>query len=295
MLSLEKTKDTAVLRSFLGSKEGMLSWKLDGLTVVLTYDGGKLISAVTRGNGYVGEDVTPNARTFINLPQQISRMDKIVLRAEALMTYEQFDKIKDTPEGKDYKNPRNLCSGSVRQLNSEITAKRKIRAVVFDWVNAPDGYTKEEQLDFCKNLGFEVVGALKVTSDTVESRVKAFNEAVAKTMYPTDGLVLTFNDVAYGRSLGVTAKTPKHSIAYKWKDEVAETELLGIEWQPGRTGIITPVAIFKPVDLEGTTVSRASLHNLSIMEEVLGRPYVGQKIKVYKANCIIPQVLWGEK
>lgn len=295
MLSLGKTKEVSDLKSFLGDKEGQLGWKLDGLTVVLTFKGGVLVQGVTRGNGYIGEDVTNNAKTFINVPKKISYDGELILRAEALMSYETFEKIKATPEGAEYKNPRNLASGSVRQLDSSVTARRDIRAVVFDWVNAPDHYTKEEQIAFVKGLGFEVVQNVKVTSSTVAEAVAGFSAFVEKMKYPTDGLVLTYDNVAYGKKLGVTAKTPKHSIAFKWQDEVAETELLDIEWQTGRTGVITPVAIFKPVDLEGTTVNRASLHNISILEELLGRPYVGQRIKVYKANMIIPQVCWGDK
>lgn len=295
MLSLGKTKSVSDLIAFLGEKEGQLSWKLDGLTIVSTYKGGVLVSAVTRGNGYVGEDVTNNAKTFINLPKKINYAGELVLRSEALISYEDFKAIKETPEGADYKNPRNLASGSTRQLDSSVTARRNVRAVVFDWVNAPENYTKEEQLNFCKGLGFEVVQSVKVNASNIEEAVEGFKAFVEKMKYPTDGLVLTYDNVAYGKKLGVTAKTPKHSIAFKWQDEVAETELLNIEWQTGRTGVITPVAVFKPVELEGTTVNKASLHNVSIMEELLGRPYIGQRIKVYKANMIIPQVLWGDK
>lgn len=296
MLSLGKTKSVADLKQFLGTKTGALSWKLDGLTVVLTYEGGALKKAVTRGNGYVGELVTNNAKTFVNLPNRISRVDKLVLRAEALISYEDFTKIKETPEGADYKNPRNLCSGSVRQLDSAVTAKRNVRAVVFEWVNAPETLSKTEQLNFIKGLGFEVVQSVKVNYETMQQAVDAFSATVPKMKYPSDGLVLTFDDVKYGKSLGVTAKTPRHSIAFKWQDETAETELLDIDWTVGRSGVITPTAVFKPVDLEGTTVNRASMHNISVMTDLLGEhPYVGQKIWVYKANMIIPQVLKAER
>lgn len=291
MLSLGKTKSVKDLQDFLvGMKEGILSWKLDGLTVVATYKGGVLQKAVTRGNGYTGELVTNNAKTFVNMPKQIGRLDEIVLRGEAVISYADFEKIKATPEGADYKNPRNLCSGSVRQLDSSITARRNVRFVVFQWVNAPAGMTKEAELEFIAGLGFEVVQHLKTSHNTVDAAVQAFAKFIDKNPYPSDGLVLTFNDVDYGKSLGVTAKTPKHSIAFKWQDEEAETELIKIDWTVGRSGVITPTAVFKPVDLEGSTVARASLHNLSIMEQVLGKPYVGQKIWVYKANMIIPQI-----
>ena len=295
MLSLGKTKDPAELKAFLGQKEGVLSWKLDGLTVVFTFNNGILTKAVTRGNGYVGELVTNNAKTFINVPKRINYQGELVLRGEALISYADFEKIKATPEGADYKNPRNLCSGSVRQLDSGITARRNVRWVIFDWVNAPDNKDKMEQFDFIESLGFETVKHVKIGSGSVDAAIEAFSKAVEKNPYPSDGLVLTYNDVAYGKSLGNTAKTPRHSIAFKWQDEEAETRLINIEWTVGRSGVITPTAVFEPVDLEGTTVQKASLHNISIMEQVLGRPYVGQKIWVYKANMIIPQVSRAEK
>lgn len=295
MLSLGKTKDINDLKSFLGERTGQLSWKLDGLTVVLTYENGVLKQAVTRGNGSIGEDVTNNAKTFVNVPKRIGVNEKIVLRGEALIDYGTFNKIKETPEGADYKNPRNLCSGSVRQLDSSVTARRGVRFVVFDWVNGPDSKPKSWHLEVCKKLGFETVDSIEVNRNNVEEAVQKFSSNISKLRYPSDGLVLTFEDIAYGKSLGVTAKTPKHSIAFKWQDEVAESKLIDIEWQVGRSGVITPVAVFEPVDIEGSTVERASLHNISIIQEVLGQPYVGQKVRVYKSNMIIPQILWGEK
>ncbi len=290
MLSLGKTKSVEDMEAFLGTKEGMLSWKLDGLTVVIEYANGYMTKAVTRGNGHIGELVTNNAKTFVNVPKHINYTDKLVLRGEALISYAEFERIKGTSEGAEYKNPRNLCSGSVRQLDSSITAKRNVRWVVFDWVNGPDDMTKEAQMDFIKSLGFEVVKALKCDRESLRTAVTAFSEVIDKNPYPSDGLVLTYNDIKYGKSLGTTAKTPKHSIAFKWADDEAETELINIEWTIGRSGVITPTAVFKPVELEGTTVQKASLHNISIMESILGKPYVGQKIWVYKANMIIPQI-----
>ena len=298
MLSLGKTKEVADLKAFLGGREGNISWKLDGLTVVATFNGGQLAEAVTRGNGYIGELVTNNAKTFVNMPKRISRVDKIVLRGEAIISYADFDKINNSLAAgvEKYKNPRNLCSGSVRQLDSAITAQRNVRFVVFEWVNAPETMTKTDQLTFVKNLGFEVVQNFKVRSEDLDSVVNSFNGAIANNPYPSDGLVLTYDDVAYGKSLGVTAKTPKHSIAFKWKDELAETELISIDWTVGRSGVITPTAVFKPVELEGTTVTRASMHNISVMTDLLGEhPYVGQKIWVFKANMIIPQIARADK
>lgn len=293
MLSLDKTKDVGRLREFLGNQKAMISWKLDGLTIVLTYRGGKLEKAVTRGNGEIGEVVTNNARVFKNVPLQIPYQGELVLRGEAVISYKDFEKINEAIGDADarYKNPRNLCSGSVRQLNNEITAKRNVRFYAFTLVRA-DGVDFENsrlyQMRWLKEQGFDVVENHPVTADTVESEVAWFAEHIEKNEVPSDGLVLVYDDIAYGQSLGTTAKFPRDSFAFKWADEIRETTLLSIEWSPSRTGLINPVAIFEPVELEGTTVSRASVHNISIMEELeLG---VGDHITVYKANMIIPQI-----
>ncbi len=291
MLSLDKTKEISVLRDWLGERKGVLSWKLDGLTIVMTYEEGKLTKAVTRGNGEIGEVVTNNAKFFTNIPVNISYKGSLVLRGEAVISYSDFDKINEQipeTEGK-YKNPRNLCSGSVRQLNNKITAERNVRFYAFSVVMADADFknSRIEQLNWLKNQGFSVVEFKKVASD-IEEAVKWFEEHINDNDLPSDGLVLTFDDIKYGQSLGSTAKFPRDSIAFKWKDEVKETKLLEIEWSASRTGLINPIAIFEPVELEGTTVSRASVHNLSIMEELeLG---IGDTINVYKANMIIPQV-----
>ncbi len=362
MLSLDKTKDTGALADWLGDMEGLLSWKMDGLTIVLTYQNGELFRAVTRGNGEVGEVVTNNARVFANLPTRIADKRELVLRGEAVIRYSDFEAInKRIPEeGAKYKNPRNLCSGAVRQLNSEITAQRSVNFFAFSLIQvkdmdaadqntaeqnsiesnstelsstelnstelsstelsstelsstelsstepssaeqmltagrsimneaALDGYeTREEQMKYLALLGFQTVESVKVTRDTIAEAVSMFAAKIAENDFPSDGLVLTFNDIAYGRALGRTSKFPRHSIAYKWADEIMETSLLEVEWSASRTGLINPVAIFEPVELEGTTVSRASLHNVSIIEGLqLG---IGDRITVYKANMIIPQV-----
>lgn len=291
MLSLSKTKSVDELAAFLNGKEGLLSWKLDGLTVVLTYEGGKLSKAVTRGNGEIGEVITGNASTFINIPLGISFTGKLVLRGEAVISYPDFEKINASIEDDmKYKNPRNLCSGSVRQLNSEITARRRVRLVAFNLVSAENREfaLKEEEFAFLKEMGFEVVEYIKVTPDSMADAVGRFAARIADYEIPSDGLVLSFNDIGYGKSLGMTAKFPRDSIAFKWQDETAETTLKEIEWSPSRTGLINPVAIFDTVELEGTSVSRASVHNISVMEELkLG---LGDRIRVYKANMIIPQI-----
>ncbi len=293
MLSLDKTKETEGLKEFLGEKRALMSWKLDGLTIVLTYRGGKLYKAVTRGNGEVGEVITSNAKVFKNIPLQISFKGELILRGEAVISYRDFEKINDGIEeaAAKYKNPRNLCSGSVRQLNNEVTAKRNVRFYAFSLVQA-DGVdfsnSRACQMEWLKSQGFEVVEYHIVERDTVEQEVRWFSEKISGNEFPSDGLVLVIDDIAYGRSLGQTAKFPRDSIAFKWADETRMTELLEIEWSPSRTGLINPVAIFRPVELEGTTVSRASVHNISIMEELeLG---VGDEIEVYKANMIIPQI-----
>mgnify|MGYP000908849067 FL=1 len=291
MLSLDKTKEAMILKDWLGEKTGVLSWKLDGLTIVMTYEGGKLTKAVTRGNGEIGEVVTNNAKVFANIPVNISYKGSLVLRGEAVISYSDFNKINERipeAEGK-YKNPRNLCSGSVRQLNNRITAERNVRFYAFSLVKADAEFNNSriEQLNWLKNQGFSVVEFKKVTSD-IEGAVKWFEEHIKDNDIPSDGLVLAFDDIKYGESLGTTAKFPRDSIAFKWKDEIKETKLLEIEWSASRTGLINPIAIFEPVELEGTTVSRASVHNLSIMEELeLG---IGDTINVYKANMIIPQI-----
>lgn len=293
MLSLGKTKDREELRQWLGDKEGLLSWKLDGLTIVLTYRDGRLYKAVTRGNGEVGEVITNNAMVFQNIPLRIQYQGELILRGEAVITYSDFEKMNEEieDETQKYKNPRNLCSGSVRQLNNEITAKRNVRFYAFNLVKAEDvdfKNEKEEQFHFLQRLGFDVVAYKKVTASDILDAISEFEKEIENYDIPSDGLVLTYNDLAYGRSLGRTAKFPRDSIAFKWADEIKETTLLDIEWSPSRTGLINPVAIFEPVELEGTTVSRASVHNVSILRGLkLG---IGDKITVYKANMIIPQI-----
>lgn len=293
MLSLGKTKSREELRDWLQGKSALLSWKLDGLTVVLTYNAGKLAKAVTRGNGEIGEVITNNARTFKNLPVSISYTGELVLRGEAVITYSDFEKINaEIPEEEaKYKNPRNLCSGSVRQLNNEITAKRNVRFFAFSLVKAEGmdfGNSREKQAAFLKEQGFEVVEHVLVTPDTILEAIADFEKKIETYDVPSDGLVLTYEDIAYGKSLGRTAKFPRDSIAFKWADEIRETTLLEVEWSPSRTGLINPVAIFEPVELEGTTVSRASVHNISILRGLkLG---IGDRITVYKANMIIPQI-----
>ncbi len=293
MLSLDKTKEVSRLKEFLGNQRAFLSWKLDGLTIVLTYRNGELYKAVTRGNGEIGEVITNNARTFKNLPLKIAYQGELILRGEAVIGYKDFEKINEAIEDVDakYKNPRNLCSGSVRQLNNEITAKRNVKFFAFSLVKADDvdfANSRIQQLRWLREQGFEVVEGYEVTADTIEESVAYFAKEIANNDFPSDGLVLVYDDIAYGQSLGRTSKFPRDSFAFKWADEIRETKLLSIEWSPSRTGLINPVAIFEPVELEGTTVSRASVHNISIMEELeLG---IGDKIEVYKANMIIPQI-----
>ena len=281
------------LAVWLGGQTGLLSWKMDGLTIVLTYQNGTLVKAVTRGNGEIGEVITANAKAFVNVPLNISYQGELILRGEAIIRYSDFEKINEQIEDVDakYKNPRNLCSGSVRQLNSEITAQRQVHFYAFSLVKA-DGIdfknSRKEQFEWLKTQGFEVVEYHEVTKETLPETVKMYSEAIAENDTPSDGLVLLYDDIAYGQSLGRTAKFPRDSIAFKWADEIQETKLLYIEWSASRTGLINPVAVFEPVELEGTTVSRASVHNISIMEALeLG---AGDRITVYKANMIIPQI-----
>ena len=294
MLSLDKTKDVQALKEWIGDKKALLSWKMDGLTVILEYDAeGKLAKAVTRGNGEIGEVITNNARVFKNVPLSIAHKGGLVLRGEAVITYSDFYKINEEIEDVDakYKNPRNLCSGSVRQLNNEITAKRNVNFFAFTLVKA-EGVnfenSHEKQMLWLKSQGFDIVEYEMVTGDTLEDCVQRFASKIENNDFPSDGLVVIYDDIAYGESLGRTAKFPRNAIAFKWADEIRETTLKEVEWSPSRTGLINPVAIFEPVELEGTTVSRASVHNISVLEGLeLG---IGDTIEVYKANMIIPQI-----
>ena len=293
MLSLDKTKDREVLRGFIGDHKTLLSWKMDGLTVVLTYYQGKLQKAVTRGNGVVGEVITNNVRVFDNIPLKIPYQGELTLRGEAIITYSEFEKINSQIEDVDakYKNPRNLCSGSVRQLNNEITAKRHVRFYAFSLVKA-DGVdfenSRQKQMEWLNDQGFEVVEYRVVTGTELDAAMEYFATRIEQNDFPSDGLVALYDDIAYGDSLGRTAKFPRNAFAFKWADEMVETTLEQIEWSPSRTGLINPVAIFTPVELEGSTVSRASVHNISIMRKLeLG---IGDRIRVYKANMIIPQI-----
>lgn len=293
MLSLDKTKDIQALKSWLGNQTGLISWKLDGLTIVLTYSDGKLVKAVTRGNGEIGEVITNNAKVFKNIPLRINYTGELILRGEAVIKYSDFEEINNEIQdiNAKYKNPRNLCSGTVRQLNNEITAKRNVHFFAFALVSTSDELqmnSRNQQMLWLKQLGFDTVESKLVTSNTIEEIVQWFSESIVQNDFPSDGLVLTFDDIAYGKSLGRTAKFPKDSIAFKWVDEIKETKLLEIEWSASRTGLINPIAVFEPIELEGTTVSRASIHNISIMESLeLG---IGDTIQVYKANMIIPQI-----
>ena len=292
MLSLSKTKSVDELIEFIGEKIGILSWKLDGLTIVLTYEDGKLLRGVTRGNGTIGEVVTENVKRFKNIPLTIPYRGKLILRGEAVIKYSDFKKMNESlsEDAIQYKNPRNLCSGSVRQLDCNVTAKRNVNCIIFSLISASDeiSNSKLEQFKWLKSLGFEVVDQVKVTKGNIEEIVKLYQEKIKTYDIPSDGLVLSYDDIEYSNSLGTTAKFPRHSIAFKWQDETAKTKLINVDWQVSRTGLINPVAIFEPVELEGTIVARASVHNLSIVENLkLG---IGDNILVYKANMIIPQI-----
>ncbi len=291
MLSLAKTKEREALQAFLESQEGILSWKLDGLTIVLSYEDGILQKAVTRGNGEVGEVITNNAKVFTNVPLTIAYKGRLVIRGEAVISYSDFESINESMEEDSlkYKNPRNLCSGSVRQLNNKITQERSVQFFAFALVLSEDSFqTREDELQFIKELGFGIVEYKLVSESTILDAVNYFAEEIESFDLPSDGLVLNYNNIAYGSSLGATSKFPRDSIAFKWADEIKETKLLEIEWSASRTGLINPVAIFEPVELEGTTVSRASVHNISVLKALkLG---LGDVITVYKANMIIPQI-----
>lgn len=293
MLSLDKTKDADALKAWLGEKEGVLSWKLDGLTIALTYEGGRLTKAVTRGNGIVGEVITNNARVFVNLPLTIPEKGRLVVRGEAIIRYSDFEKINESIEDVEakYKNPRNLCSGSVRQLNNRITAERNVHFFGFSMVAAEsmeEQNSRFEQMKWLRNQGFDMVESELVNQDNLEEVLENFASRIQENDFPSDGLVLVFDDIGYGESLGATSKFPRDSIAFKWQDEEKETTLQEVLWSPSRTGLINPIAVFSPVELEGTTVTRASVHNLSILESLaLG---LGDQIQVYKANMIIPQI-----
>lgn len=292
MLSLDKTKDRDALRSWLNFHQGVLSWKLDGLTIVLTYNDGKLIQAVTRGNGEIGEDITNNAKVFENIPLTIQDKHPLTIRGEAVISYENFEKINAAIEleSEKYKNPRNLCSGSVRQLNNQITKERHVHFIAFSLVEGNDDFnhSKSQEYAYLKHLGFDVVEHYLVNEKNILDRIEYFYTHIENNPYPSDGLVLTYEDTNYGKSLGRTSKFPRDSIAFKWQDEIKETTIKEVEWSCSRTGLINPVAIFEPVELEGTTVTRASLHNVSIVKSL--KIGIGDTVEVYKANMIIPQI-----
>lgn len=293
MLSLDKTKEVSTLKQWLGGQKGVLSWKLDGLTIVLTYEDGKLVKAVTRGNGEVGEVITNNVKVFTNVPLNIEYKGSLILRGEAIIKYSDFERINEQIEDVNakYKNPRNLCSGSVRQLNNKITSERNVHFFAFSLVKAENvdfNNSRMAQLNWLRSQGFDAVEFKEVNSSNIEDTVLWFEKKIIENDFPSDGLVLMYDDIKYGESLGTTAKFPRDAIAFKWRDEIKETQLTDIEWSASRTGLINPIAIFDPVELEGTTVSRASIHNISIMEGLeLG---IGDTICVYKANMIIPQI-----
>jgi len=288
LLSLDKTKEIAKLESFLTDHDGILSWKLDGLTIVLKYENGMLAQALTRGNGQIGEDVTHNAKFFRNIPREIDFKGNLAVRGEAVISFTEFERINNAMEGEKYKNPRNLCAGTIRQLNSRISASRKVDYFAFAILDGPNFINKNESLKFLEIQGFAMADYDLVNTQNVADAVKRFKQSVDKMDYATDGLVLTYDDVGYSVSLGSTSKFPRDSLAFKWADQLAKTHLLGIDWNTSRTGLINPIAIFEPVDIEGSTVQRASLHNLSIAESLeLG---IGDEISVYKANMIIPQI-----
>jgi len=292
MLSLDKTKEISKLRTFLGDNIGILSWKMDGLTIVLKYKDGLLAQALTRGNGEVGEDITHNARVFKNIPLKINYSGELVIRGEAVISFDDFNRINESlDENEKYKNPRNLCSGTVRQLNSEIAASRNVCFIAFSLVSSVDrdfNDSKAAKMKWLEELGFQIVESKIVDSQNVEDAVLDFEKNIASNKFTSDGLVLTYDSINFSNSLGATAKFPRDSIAFKWKDETAETVLKDIIWNTSRTGLINPIAVFEPVELEGTTVNKASLHNLSIVENL--RLGIGDRITVYKANMIIPQV-----
>lgn len=288
MLSLDKTKDREVLKKWLGNKEGVLSWKLDGLTVVLTYQDGKLTKAVTRGNGLIGEEITENAKFFLNVPLSIPFKGKLTVRGEAVISYSDFKEINDAEQGR-FKNPRNLASGSVRALDTNQVKKRKVQVIIFEVIQGSEANLVTDKFTWISHLGFQPVDYEVVNADNILQKIQDFENRITSNNIPSDGLVLTFNDLAYGRSLGMTGKFPKHSMAFKWQDEAEETVLRLVEWNTSRTGLINPVAVFDPVYLEGTEVSRATLNNVSFIKDLhLG---IGDTIEVYKANMIIPQVL----
>jgi len=286
MLSLDKTKDPEALASFLGKEVGLLSWKLDGLAIALKYENGELQQAITRGNGTIGEDVTHNAKVFANIPLTVPFKEKFIVRGEAVIPFAEFEIINENEEVK-YKNPRNLCSGTVRQLDSKVVATRRVLFYALQLLGG-NFSLKSEQLAWIADLGFDVAHFEKVTADTVIHVIDKFKNKILTEPIASDGLVLTYDDIAYSESLGATSKFPRDSLAFKWQDELVETTLLNIEWNTSRTGLINPVAVFEPVEIEGSVVGRASLHNVSILRAL--ELSVGDRITVYKANMIIPQV-----
>lgn len=290
-LSLDKTKEINILQKWLGyDKEGILSWKMDGLTIVITFMGGHMIQAVTRGDGFIGEDITDNAASFFGIPAEIPFMGKVIIRAEAVITYDEFIRINEElpADAEPYKNPRNLTSGTVRLLNG--IRDRIVESHAFELVEMEGGKPQyiKEQFELLQAWGFKVVDHILVSGENLENQVYNLEKSIEQNPFPSDGLVLTYNDSVYGESLGVTGKFPRNAIAFKWEDETYNTILKEIEWSASRTGLLTPVAVYDPVEVDGSTISRASLFNVSYLQNLqLG---IGDHILVYKANKIIPQL-----
>ena len=284
MLSLAKTKIEKEIYDFIAGKEYVTMLKMDGLTCSLTYRNGNLVAAETRGNGTVGENILHNALILPSIPKAIGIKDEVIVDGEIISTYSNFKKWENK-----YANPRNFAAGSIRLLNSEECAERGLTFVAWDRINAPEK-TMEETLFSLDKMGFEVVPYL-----LNEFNIEALKTTATICNYPIDGLVVKYNDRAYGESLGRTSHHFNNGIAFKFEDDSVTSYLQKIDYEVSRNGILTPVAVYEEVELEGSTISRASLHNLTMMKKILGSPYVGQEIEIVKQNMIIPQIISSVK
>lgn len=293
MLSLQKTKSIDELNDFIGDHPVLFMCKMDGLTCSLRYLNGKLVSAETRGDGRIGENIFHNALVIPSIPKHIPYKEELIIDGEIICTYQDFEEFKD-----EYKNPRNFAAGSIRLLDSDICKSRKLTFVAWDVIQGFDEeQTLRNKLNTLYEFGFTVVPytsysiSFQAYKNNFEHLIENLKDTAVRFGYPIDGIVAKYNNIEYGKSLGATAHHFNNAIAYKFYDETYTSYLLDIEWSMGRTGQISPIAIFEPIDIDGTEISRASLSNISVMKKTLGEfPFVGQEIEVSKRNQIIPKI-----
>lgn len=295
MLSLEKCHTTQEIADFSNNKELIASIKLDGMTISLLYEDGIFVRGESRGNGHIGNDVTEHIKQFLNVPLRIDKKNTYIIDGEAVILDEDFAEINKNGE---FKNSRNLVAGTLSSLDTSVVSQRKVRFIAWDVIRGGNSNNLSDNLEEASILGFDVVpywSPINLDPKKLQNTIDYVFDYAKDEGLPTDGIVFKFDDIKYGKSLGATSHHFKNGIAYKAKNEIYETKLIDIDWTVGKSGQITPTAVFEPVEIDGSTISRASLANISIMKETLGHPYVGQIIGVSKRNAVIPKVEYGVK